>query len=125
MFFDTAKIQGNMLGTHRSIFLLDRITAADVSRPLLSMAAIPAVGAFAFTLGFADILYVGEIFIILGSAIAWLIVGANIGQLKLVSSDLRGSEVSGAVWGSYRHLKNIHHQITRVWEDKEVCHEPA
>ena len=37
MFLDTAKIQGNTLITHRSSFLLDRITAADVPRPILQM----------------------------------------------------------------------------------------
>ncbi|MGH1330688.1 MAG: hypothetical protein ACRBBK_07385 [Paracoccaceae bacterium] len=124
MFLDTAKIDGRTLTTHRSRFLLDRITASDVQRPLLSMASVPTIGATAFTVGFADILYAGEIVALLGSACAWVLLSASIGQLKLVSSDLRGSEVSGAVWGSYRHLKSIHHDITRVWDDKEVSDAP-
>ncbi len=125
MFFDTAKIRGNTLVTHRSSFLLDRITAADVQRPLLSMSAIPVAGAYAFCIAFMDILYAGEIATVIGGAIACLIGGASIGQLKLVSSDLRGSEVSGAVWGSYRHLKSIHQEITCVWDAKEVSDEQA
>lgn len=124
MIFDTAKIEGRTLTTHRSRFLLDRITASDVQRPLLSIAIVPSIGAFAFTVGFGDILYAGEIATILGGTMAWVLLSAGIGQLKLVSSDLRGSEVFGAVWGSYRHLKSIHRDITRVWDDKEVCDAP-
>ncbi|MGJ8629112.1 MAG: hypothetical protein ACSHXB_19295 [Sulfitobacter sp.] len=120
MFFDTAKIRGNALVIHRNSFLLDRITAADVQRPLLSISAIPAAGAGAFCFAFFDILYAGEIATIACSAVLSLIGGANIAQLKLVSSDLRGSEVSGAVWSSYRHLRNIHAEINSVWNPKDV-----
>ena len=119
MFFDTARIKGNTLLTHRSSFLLERITAADIQRPLLSISIIPAMGGCTFCLAFMDILYAGEIVTIIGGIVATLICTASVGQLKLVSGDLRGSEVSGAVWGRYRHLKSIHQDITRVWDAKE------
>lgn len=120
MFIDTARIQGNSLATHRSSFLLDRITAADVQRPLLSISAIPATGACAFCVAFADILYTGEIVAVVCVVAIALMAGASVGQLKLVSSDLRGSDVSGAIWGSYRHLQDIHSQINTVWTPKEA-----
>lgn len=125
MNFNTAKIKNNTLVTHRSGYLLDSITAADVQRPLLSISLVPAIGGCAFCFAFRDILYPAEIATIIGSAIVLLAGGACIAQLKLVSRDLRGSELSGAVWGSTKHLKSIHAEITRVWESKEVRHESA
>lgn len=125
MNFNTAKIKNNTLVTHRSSYLLDSITAADVQRPLLSISLVPAIGSCAFCIAFRDILYPAEIATIIGGVIALLAGGARIGQLKLVSRDLRGSELSGAVWGSIKHLKSVHAEITRVWESKEVRHESA
>ncbi|AXX97824.1 hypothetical protein [Profundibacter amoris] len=125
MNFNTAKIKNNTLVTHRSSYLLDSITAADVQRPLLSISLVPVIGSCAFCFAFRGILFPDEIAIIIGSATALLIGAARIGQLKLVSRDLRGSELSGAVWGSTKHLKSIHAEITRVWESKEARHESA
>jgi len=125
MNFNTAKIRGNTLVTHRTGYQLDSITAADVQRPLLSMSVVPAIGGCAFCFAFSDILYPVEIASIIGCVVTIIVVGARIGQLKLVSRDLRGSELSGAVWGSIRHLKSIHAEITRVWGEKEARHDLA
>jgi hypothetical protein len=70
-----------------------------------------ALGLAAFTLAFADLLYASEM---IGFAIAIaliVIAGAQIGQLKLLSRDLRGSDLSDAVWGQYRHLHAIRREI--------------
>lgn len=125
MNFNTAKIQNKTLVTHRSSYLLSSISAADVQRPILSIALAPAIGSCAFCWAFRDILYPVEIASIASGVIALLVVGTRIGQLKLVSRDLRGSELSGAVWGSTKHLKSIHAEITRVWESKEDHNESA
>jgi hypothetical protein len=125
MNFNTAKIQNNTLVTHRTVYLLNSITAADVQRPLLSISVVPAFGSCAFCWAFSDILYPIEIASIIGGVIASLVGSARIGQLKLISRDLRGSELSGAVWGSTKHLKAIHAKIISVWESKEAQNESA
>jgi hypothetical protein len=52
---------------------------------------------------------------IIGGCIAVVIVaGLWVGQLKLLSRDLRGSELADVIWGSYGHLNRTRMKIVRA-----------
>ncbi len=111
MFFDTAKIKGNKLVTHRIFYQLDKLTAGDIERPILHIVAVPTIGAGAICWAFRDILFLSEILSVAGLSFSTLLVGACVGRFHFASSDLRGSELKGRVWGSLSHLRDIKTEI--------------
>lgn len=109
--FGSLHVDDRAVQTHRDSYLLDRLTVVSVRRPALGPALVFMLGFGGFGIAFADLLYTHEIRTLLIGCAGALGVGFWLGQLKLLSRDLRGSELSGAVWGSYRRLnterKNI------------------
>jgi len=102
------------VNTHRDSYALPHLTVISVRRPFLSGSVIFAAGFAAFGFSFGDLLYEHEIKIIVGGCLVALTVGLSIGQLKLLSRDLRGSELAGMIWGTYGHLNRIRHKIARA-----------
>lgn len=111
MIFGSVDIDNASVNTHRDSYLLPNITVVSVRRPFLAGALICAVGFGGFGFAFGDLLYPGEIKAIVGGIAAALFTGISLGQLKLLSRDLRNSELSGAIWGSYGHLNCIRREI--------------
>lgn len=107
-------IDSEAVHTHRDSYILSSLTVVSVRRPLLAGAFVFASGFGAFGAGFADILYAHEITVIVGGSIGALIAGMWTGQLKLLSRDLRGSELAGAIWGSYRDLNQVRADIVHA-----------
>tara|TARA_R110002126_G_scaffold239459_12_gene382804 strand:- start:1564 stop:1938 length:375 start_codon:yes stop_codon:yes gene_type:complete len=111
MIFGSVDLNGNAVNTHRDSYLLTNLSVVSVRRPFLG-AAILLGGAFAsFSAAFFDILYPVEIATIIGLSSAAIIIGYQTGQLKLLSRDLRGSELSGVIWGQYKSLNIIRAKI--------------
>lgn len=100
------------LDTHRDSYLLDTLTVVSVRRPLLAPSALLAGAAIAFSLSFGDLLFAHEIALLVCASIVLIFLGWQIGQLKLLSRDLRGSELSDAIWGRYGRLNAVRRQIT-------------
>jgi hypothetical protein len=107
-------IDGLAVHTHRDSYLLPNLSVVSVRRPFLagSLMFVTGFGGFAFS--FADLLYAHEIRVIGGSVFVIMATGLWIGQLKLLSRDLRGSELSGVIWGTYGHLNRVRMQIVRA-----------
>lgn len=99
--------------THRDTYDVSTITVCSNRRPFLGAAVMFAAGFGGFAYSFADILYVHEIYAAGGAAFTSLFFGAQIGQLKLISRDLRGSELSAAVWGHYRSLNVKRREVAK------------
>lgn len=97
--------------THNDTYLLKELSVVSVRRPLLAGCLMMGGGLLAFTAGFGDLLYAGEIgtLAVLGSG--QVLIGWQLGQLKLLSRDLKGSELAGVIFGQYRHLNRIRHDI--------------
>ena len=64
-----------------------------------------------FALAFGDLLYVWEVAALVSSGLAAFGLGLWLGELKLLSRDLQNSDLSGVVFGGYRHLNRVRHQI--------------
>lgn len=107
---------GRTLETHKDNFILTGITAISTRRPFLSAGLM--VGGLCATLGmgFRDILWSGELLALSCIAVASVTVGLSIGQLRLVSRDLRGSPIADAVYGTYAHLNRKRREIADAIE---------
>lgn len=112
MIFGSVEIDKSSVNTHRDSYLLPNISVVSVRRPFLAGALICAAGFGGFGFSFSDLLYPGEIKAIVGGVVTALFAGVWLGQLKLLSRDLRNSELSGAIWGSYGHLNRLRREIT-------------
>jgi len=99
------------LETHRDSYQLANLSAVSVRRPYMAGAMLLAGGAIGFTAAFGDLMQNGEIFFTVAAALAALFAGFQAGQLSLVSRDLKGTEISSALWGQHKHLQAKRREI--------------
>ena len=104
MVFGTLKLTRNTLTTHNDVYVLDSISVVSIRRPFFSTGMLLAGLLTLFGIGTFDLLYVGELILLASLAVASLTFGLTIGQLHLVSRDLRNSPIAEAVYGTYGHL---------------------
>ena len=116
MIFGELTIGTNALHTHNDSYVLQSVSAVSTRRPFLSSAAAVSAFLMLFGVGFADILYPQELLALAISVGVALTLGFTIGQLRLVSRDLRGSPIADAVYGTYRHLNRLRPQIADAVE---------
>ena len=103
--FGHVEIKDGAVQTARTSYKLDQISVVSCIRPFLAQGIMMSVFLTGFGFAFSDILYQSEILTIGILTLAALGIGLSVGQLKLLSHDLRGSELSTAVYGFYHHLK--------------------
>lgn len=118
MIFGTVRLEDGAVTTHRDSYLIDTLTVVSVRRPVLAPALLTGGGLAAFTVSFAGLLYPGELATISAASLTVLLTGWQLGQLKLLSRDLRGSELSGAVFGRYADLNRIRREIAKAIKNR-------
>ncbi len=111
MIFGSLNVDKDAVYTHRDTYLLENVSVISVRRPFLPMGIVMTIGVGGFGFGFADLLWSHEKLLIAGFCCLGLAIGWFIGQLQLLSRDLRGSELMGAVYGSYRELNQKRSEI--------------
>lgn len=120
------KIQDGAVVTHRDSYLLQNLTVISVRRPFLAPAIVIGGALAIFGLGFGDLLYVSEIIVLCIAVPAIVTFGFSIGQLQLLSRDLKNTELSGAVWGKHSALQaarsEIVNAVRRRWGSVESSH---
>lgn len=104
MIFGKLILTETVLHTHRDSYILEGIKKVSISRPFLSSGAMIAGLAATFGVGFADILYSGELMALGAVSLSSSVFGLSIAQLRLISRDLNGAQAADAVYGTYRHL---------------------
>lgn len=112
--------EGGAVSTHRDSYLLDNITVVSVRRPFFAGGLMAGVGFGGFALAFSDLLYFHEIAATLAIAGGVVLGGIQAGQLKLLSRDLRGSELADVIWGRYAHLNKVRLRIARAMSGRKV-----
>lgn len=117
MIFGACQVTGRAVETHRDSYLLDHLTVISVRRPFMPTATLMALGGTAFTVSFADLLYAHEIGVLVGGIVGILTLGNRLGQIQLLSRDLRGSELSSMIWGTYGHLNRVRRDIGLALQD--------
>jgi hypothetical protein len=124
MILGHVRVTRSSVDTHQDSYLLDQLTVVSVRRPLLGSALILGGGLGAFTFGFSDLLYPGELAALATIVTLSLLGGWQFGQLRLLSRDLRGSELSGAVFGSYAHLNRLRRDIAQAVQASKSGDQP-
>ena len=119
MIFGSVKVSGNAVETHRDTYLLSQLTVISVRRPCLSGGIMFALGLTAFGVAFGGLLYFLEIVLLFILAFGALAGGLYLGQIQLLSRDLRGSELSCMIWGSFEELNQVRQDIFAAM-DKEA-----
>ncbi len=114
MIFGKFQLSNNAIHTHNDSYVLTNITTISARRPFLGASIMLSALMVIFTLSFIDLLFMHELGIFLFSILATLFLGLWLGQLQLLSGDLRGSELGTAVWGSYAHLNRIRREIAEA-----------
>lgn len=108
------------VSTHRDSYLLDNITVVSVRRPFFAGGLMTGTGFIGFALSFSDLLYFHEIVATLVIASVVVLGGIQAGQLKLLSRDLRGTELADVIWGRYAHLNAVRLRIARAMSSRNM-----
>lgn len=120
MIIGTLRIGTNSLHTHRDSYVLSAITAVSTRRPWLGAGLTVAALCGGFGLAFHDILTSSEL-LTLGAVGAFSLgIGLTFGQLRLISRDLRGSELSDAIYGTHAHLSALRLEIVHAVENAKT-----
>ncbi|MEL7281863.1 MAG: hypothetical protein AAGK79_16005 [Pseudomonadota bacterium] len=118
--FGWVTVDGMAVTTHRDTYLLPSVTAVSVRRPFFA-ASLALGGALSvFGLGTADILQADELIALCVSVPVIVLLGARLGQLKLLSRDLKNTELADAVWGDYAELQKVRREIADARNALEV-----
>ena len=115
MIFGYVTLDDGALITHRDSYRLESLSVVSVRRPLLAPAIL--FGLAGFTLAFVDSLYLYEMCMLAGLIAAGVKSAMWLGQLKLLSRDLRGSDLSDVIWGSYDELNRKRRKIMAATAD--------
>lgn len=115
----------NSLETARDSYVLSGIQGGvSVRRPFLSAGIFVAVANLAIILGFADILYLSELITLSAIGFSAIVGGLTLAQLHIISRDLRGTKMSEAVWGPFRHLNRKRREIARAIHQVQAGERP-
>ena len=117
MIIGSVNIENGAVVTHRDSYLLKSLSVVSVRRPFLGGAILLGASFGGFSIAFGDLLFPGEIASVLGLSAFAIIAGVQVGQLKLLSRDLRGSELADAIWGQYSSLNHIRTKIVQSLND--------
>ena len=117
MIIGSVNIENGAVVTHRDSYLLKSLSVVSVRRPFLGGAILLGASFGGFSIAFFDLLFPSEIAGILGLSTFALFAGVQVGQLKLLSRDLRGSELADAIWGQYSSLNNVRTKIVQSLND--------
>lgn len=102
------------LETNNDTYALTPNMTFSVLRPFRVSGIGIAVLLSAFGIAFTDLLKLGELWIISGCATLFFVAGNSLAQLVLTNRELRGTDLSTAVWGTYRHLNRVRRQIAQA-----------
>lgn len=124
MYFGSVEVLEDSVDTHHDSYRLANMSVVSVRRPFFAMTALLG-GLFAgFGLVFGSLLYLHEIFWLALTCIGAPVLGSQLGELKFVSRDLRGSELASVIYGKYGHLNRKRREIAlamaRMSQEKQA-----
>ena len=110
MIFGSVEIKPGVLHTHYGSYSLPTGTNVFARRPFRETGIAIATLLSAFGFSFRALLYVSELTILTGLTGLCLLLGFGLAQLVVANSNLRGSDLTIATWGTYRHLNYLRKQ---------------
>lgn len=111
MNFNKVKTTPNAVENRGDTYLSASLSVVSVRRPLLAPALLLSGAFVGYAAAFIDLLTASEVASILICSAILIFVSSQIGQLKLLSRDLRGSPLSNVSWDYYPRLQKRRHEI--------------
>lgn len=126
MIIGSIKVNNGAVLTHRDSFILSNVSVVSVRKPYLAGTVLLCAGAIGFISTFADLLYPNELMAVGAAVLMLLTIGFQVAQLTLLSRDLKGSELSSAVWGTSGDLQRARADIVAerqlLLANEEILH---
>ena len=116
MIIGSIKVTAKNLITNKDTYRLASLTAISVRRPFLAASLLAVIASVSFIAGFHDLLKANEILGLSIFSLSVFLMGVNVGQLTLLSRDLKGTETANAVWGSPSSLNKARHNLVEAQE---------
>lgn len=116
MIVGSVTVTPHTVETHRASYRLEELNVVAMERPLLPVSLMGALGGTGFGVSFGDLLYPGEIAGLAGAVAFGLLAGFRLARIQLLSRDLRGSELSCMIWGTWGHLQRVRREIAAARE---------
>lgn len=113
MILGTLEIGNGVLNTHNDSYALSPNTNLSVLRPYRAPGIVVGALLSTFGFGFYDLLLPAELFGIAVCATAIFLFGNTFAHLVIINRELRGSDLSVAVIGTYGHLNRIRREIAQ------------
>lgn len=113
MILGYARVSGGMLETHRDSYVLSSLKVVSTRRVFFAPTIALSAALMGFAISFIDLLYWHEIGAMFAGIFVALLAASQLGQLKLLSRELNGNELSGAVWGQISDLNQIRSDIAQ------------
>ena len=111
MILGFVEIGDGVCHTHNDSYALTSNTTFSAPRPFRAAGFLIASLIAAFGLAFSDLLFWHELGLVGICAITSAVLGNSLAHLLIVNSDLRGSDLSIAAWGTYGHLNRIRREL--------------
>ncbi len=107
------RVTEHLLTTPRKTYSLSRLEYVSVSRPLLALAGIPALGATGFAIAFWRYLTPGEGIVLLTGSVVAASIGLTVGALRVHSLALRDEDVATS-FGSIFRLRHVRRAVEKA-----------
>ncbi len=108
------EIHDSTVSTHRDSYAIEQLTVVSVRRPLLAPMLMSSIALGAPCVAFADLVVAHEAAAVLMVIAGLLAVGLRAACLRLLSRDLRGSELGEVVWGDVGRLNRERRRIVEA-----------
>lgn len=118
MVFSKIEIDNGVLHTSNDSYALTPNTTFSAPRPFRAVGIVTALMISAFGVAFSDLLFWHELGVVTICAAISFLLGNSIAHLLIVNSDLRGSDLSVAAWGTYRHLNRVRRDLANSVQRK-------
>lgn len=109
----SVEVENDAVITHKDDYFFATLTVVSVRRPFFAPTLIVSGALTLFAIGTFDLLYVSEMLALAVVIPSIVVAGAKLGQLKLLSRDLKNTELSGAVWGEHEALQKVRRKIVQ------------
>lgn len=120
MIFGFVEIGDGVCHTHNDSYALNPNTTFSAPRPFRAAGTLTAGLITAFGAAFSDLLLWHELGLIAVCAASSVLLGHSIAHLRIINSDLRGSDMTVAAWGTYWHLNRIRRDLANSVRGKNV-----
>ena len=111
MMIGTCKVENGKVVFSKTTYPITKDTHTDVRRIIMAPALLCASGLSVFGIGFFDLLYPVELFIIIISVVVLIVLGFQAARMVILDRVTRGTEQMSAIYGLHSTLQECRAEI--------------